>query len=638
MPIRLACPCGKSLQVSDEAAGKRAKCPACGKLLPVPAARVPGPETAPPAAAAIHFTPDEDEAEPHPQRKGEPEDDEDKAEPPGRRKRSSRTPLLVGLAAGAVLLLAGGLAYWLLSRGNKDKDKVAQKQAPAEVGQRADSSGNHLNLVPRDAMAFVSVRVGDLLNSGLGRLLQGQVARFGFGGPRQLEQALGMSLADIERVTFVMPDRNAVWAIISTAKPYDRQKFLQVLAPKAQQKQHRGKTYHVDAQQDTALHFVDDHLLVAGPEPGVLQFLGQSAQAGGDGPLGEALGLAQSHQIVAAVVPSPPVLNELKKAVPPELAAYQPLLAVRSAVLALDVGAGLDADLRLHYPGEAQAKEAQRVARSGLDTVRQSLAQLKPRAAPGQKGQADRSSNILDATLKNMPIEQQGSTVRVRAQADLIVIVAAVERLLPAVQKTRMAARRIASADSLKRLVLAMHDYHDANGWLPQHAIYSRDGKPLLSWRVALLPFIGEKELHKQFHLDEPWDSPHNKALLPRMPKSYATLGVSTAEPGMTYYQAFVGKGAVFDDNLKITLPSITDGTSNTMMLAEAAKPVPWTKPEDLPFTPEGPLPRLGGLFPDGFNAVFADGSAHWIKKGIPAQTLKALITRNGGEKVSGDW
>src|SRR5207249_1280691 len=121
---------------------------------------------------------------------------------------------------------------------------------------------------------------------------------------------------------------------------------------------------------------------------------------------------------------------------------------------------------------------------------------------------------------------------------------------------------------------------------LPAHAIYSKDGKkPLLSWRVAILPFIEQDELYRQFHLDEPWDSEHNKKLIQHMPQIYVSPNAPPAkEPGLTHYQVFVGGGAAWQRGPQPPgLPrTFVDGVSNTIMVAEAAEPVIWTKPDDL--------------------------------------------------------
>jgi RNA polymerase sigma factor (sigma-70 family) len=197
---------------------------------------------------------------------------------------------------------------------------------------------------------------------------------------------------------------------------------------------------------------------------------------------------------------------------------------------------------------------------------------------------------------------------------------------------------RARSMNNLKQILIAFHNFaaNNAQQSLPPAAM-RKDGKALLSWRVALLPYLAEEELYNKFHRDEPWDSPHNKALVEQMPQVYAPV-IDKGDPkGSTYYQGFFGPGTLFDGDVGTKFLAITDGTSNTLMVVEAATPVPWTKPEDIPFDPDKPMPKLGGLFERGFNAGFADGSVRFIAKTINDRLLRALITRNGGEPVSGD-
>jgi RNA polymerase sigma-70 factor (ECF subfamily) len=195
--------------------------------------------------------------------------------------------------------------------------------------------------------------------------------------------------------------------------------------------------------------------------------------------------------------------------------------------------------------------------------------------------------------------------------------------------------KRILSSNNLKQIALAMVNYESAYGHLPQAAIQSADGTPLLSWRVMILPFIEQNDLYKQFKLDEPWDSEHNKPLLAQMPKIYAPPpGVKTKEENTTFYQVLTGKDTVFESGAKIRLMDITDGTSNTILAVEAADPVPWTKPADLAYEADKDLPKLGGLLQTGFNMAMCDGSVHFVPKKFNAKKLRAFITRNDGERV----
>jgi hypothetical protein len=163
-------------------------------------------------------------------------------------------------------------------------------------------------------------------------------------------------------------------------------------------------------------------------------------------------------------------------------------------------------------------------------------------------------------------------------------------------------------------------------------------GKALLSWRVTLLPYLNEQNLYRQFKLDEPWDGPHNKKLLDKMPKVYAAPGIKTSEQGLTFYQLFVGTGAAFQKHELARIPTtFLDGTSNTIIIAEARNPVPWTKPEDLHCDLDEPLPALGALYPGIVNVGFADGTATALSVNADPDLLRALITPAGGEVVDID-
>jgi hypothetical protein len=207
--------------------------------------------------------------------------------------------------------------------------------------------------------------------------------------------------------------------------------------------------------------------------------------------------------------------------------------------------------------------------------------------------------------------------------------------LLPAVQQVREAAARSQDQNNLKQLGLALYQYESDYGRLPPAALTSPDGEPLLSWRVAILPYIDQNSLYKQFNLNEPWDGPTNKPLLARMPKTYALPGQTPDGSGLTHYQVFVGPRAVFDTGWVPQLSRVPDGPTNTLLIAAGQTPVPWTKPADLDFDPHGPLPRLGGRFPCGSHAAYADGVVRWVPDTTPESILRALITRNGNEPVN---
>jgi len=185
--------------------------------------------------------------------------------------------------------------------------------------------------------------------------------------------------------------------------------------------------------------------------------------------------------------------------------------------------------------------------------------------------------------------------------------------------------------NNLKQIALAWHNYEAVHGFFPGDVVDAK-GKPILSWRVLILPYIEDENLYKGFKLDEPWDSENNKKLIDSMPKLFAPVR-GKADPGMTFYQSFTGKNAVLKPGQKITFAGITDGTSNTLMVAEAAKPVIWSKPGDLPFDGKD-VPALGGMFDGKFHAAFCDGWVTRFRKGLNEETLRRLIDPADGQVV----
>ena len=195
---------------------------------------------------------------------------------------------------------------------------------------------------------------------------------------------------------------------------------------------------------------------------------------------------------------------------------------------------------------------------------------------------------------------------------------------LPAVQAAREAARRVACTNNLKQMALSMLIHEDAMQILPA-AITDADGRPLLSWRVAILPYVEEKALYDDFHLDEPWDSEHNRSLIPRMPTVYACPSAPPLAAGMTRYLLLDGPGAGFERDKQrqgegaaarirgIRMKDLVQGASNTILIVEAPadRAVEWTKPEELTLSPADAArleDRSGGHAGGIRHAASADG------------------------------
>jgi len=187
---------------------------------------------------------------------------------------------------------------------------------------------------------------------------------------------------------------------------------------------------------------------------------------------------------------------------------------------------------------------------------------------------------------------------------------------------------------NLRQLGGALSGYHDNHGHFP--AAGGATGK--LSWRVHILPLLGEDALYKQFKLDEPWDSPTNSALLAKMPKIYAPVRQDGSVPdGWTFYQVFTKPGGAFPlDGKGPTLAKIAnqDGTAKTFLLAEAGHPVPWTKPADVAFDPKGAIPKLGHAVSTGFHGVMFDGNVYFINNSTSQENIRRWIIPDDGRDV----
>lgn len=189
-----------------------------------------------------------------------------------------------------------------------------------------------------------------------------------------------------------------------------------------------------------------------------------------------------------------------------------------------------------------------------------------------------------------------------------------------------------ASAENLRAIGLALHNYHDIHGEFPGN-VTDETGTPRLSWRVRLLPHLEADDLYRQFRMNETWDSEHNKPLLEKMPTCFAPVRLR-GDLGHTYYLGFDGPDSIFEKGKTTGVRTIVDGCRNTVMLVEAEKSVPWTKPEDLPFDPAKDLPKLGAFFDGAFNVLTADGAVSRANKDVDPALLKAAIRMSDGRAV----
>lgn len=562
-------------------------------------------------------------------------------------------------------LLAGGVG-WLLSDLRADKPG-APTESPA-APRRAHAPAvvpPELAWVPPDAPGFVSVQVDKLWDAEFGQELRRQIGekspltKFIANVVANAEVQGILDLPNIRRLTVLVPpmgelpvadkDGISVAFAVTMRKPYERAKVLSALLEDAAA-QKEDKNYYV-GKSAGALYFVDAHTyLLFTQKVGsklVPRLLSKKSDGKKDeGPLRGSLALAGSMPIVVALNTEPVGVRNLISLIKAEakdnplLQGFEPLARASNVCLSIAPGKELKADLFLNFPDRQSKDEGAKavklvltMAEAGLAQLRQTIRSQPSQGSPVDLEQVGKFLGEIKVGLKAASVRQEGNRLHVplRVATDdrtvATMTVAAV--LLPfQIQEARA---RIYDVNNLKQIAIAMHQYHDKEQKFPTAAIYSKDGKPLLSWRVALLPYIGEESLYKEFKLDEPWDSEHNKKLLSRMPGLYlAALPRGLNKDDLrshTFYQVFVGKGSIFEGKEPPTLAQVTNanGASNTVLVVEAGDAVPWTKPLDLRYIPDRPLPKMGGDA-EAFPAVFADGHVQQLPKKWFEKNAKFII------------
>ncbi|MBY0227774.1 MAG: DUF1559 domain-containing protein [Gemmataceae bacterium] len=684
MPIEFDCTeCDRHLRVKDEMAGKRVKCPECQEVLKVPDAEAPeerpaerirtgkpAPKKAAPARSRdeddrpkrkarrdedeeeeeerpkrrAKGRDDDDEEDERPRRRGREEDDEeDEDDRPSRRKKKAKKDgssmtLVLGIGGGVLGLALLGVGLWLfLSSGGKggiaggDKDKDKDKGKPGGDPPAAVAS----DFVPGDAEAFFSMRVAELwkneqVRKGAEAALKAQ--GFDGDGATWMKQNLGLGPTEIERLTWVFRDAKNQdgWLVIETSADIDQAKIKGKFArPSEQTVEGRKYTsgFLAGAGKATGIHFASARLAVWGPDLSVRTALTTVARGRAKGALDDGLPLLKAPHPMAASFKMPPDLAEELRGQPQFAAAA----AIVSGTATLDMSAAevvLEANFK--FPDDAKASVAKKAADGGLALGKL----LVPTLVPDAKAAAD-LGKVMDA----VKVEQRGSAVVVKASMDARPgAYPGLDALFtqPPTAREEGPADQAASEANLKELALALVNYQAANGHYPND-IVDGTGKPLLSWRVALLPYLEQEALYKEFRLNEPWNSAHNQRLAGRMPKVFTNRLKNL--PNTTGYVRFTGAGTPFPDaKAKPKIVELVDGTSNTIAVVDSTRQQNWSEPGDIRLSPTGDVRSNLRTVNGGHLVALFDGATRKLKTTISAATLRNAITHQDAIPLGSDW
>ena len=181
----------------------------------------------------------------------------------------------------------------------------------------------------------------------------------------------------------------------------------------------------------------------------------------------------------------------------------------------------------------------------------------------------------------------------------------------------------------------AMHAYVRQQGKFPPADMSLLGTHGQLSWRVGLLPYVGQQELYQKFNIQESWDSPHNLDLVKQMPDVYQSSG-SILPAGRTNIVAPLGQGTTFDPRYRVGLRDVTDGTSNVAMLlrADASQAVIWTSPNDLQIDWNRPLGTLANQPGGEVPLLMVDGAVLYAPYVISPEMFRGLLKINDGGMI----
>jgi prepilin-type processing-associated H-X9-DG protein len=210
----------------------------------------------------------------------------------------------------------------------------------------------------------------------------------------------------------------------------------------------------------------------------------------------------------------------------------------------------------------------------------------------------------------------------------------------------RLKARRdiVTCQQNLERIAQALNNYASDYGTYPPAVTRDANGRAMHSWRVLILPYLGEKRLYESYDLDEPWDSAVNAGLQASIPGVF--VSPSNTKVGMigeSSYMLVTGPRTLFPASGPLSPRAVSDGLQNTLLVVETNNTqYPWTQPIDLDVTTLpaqiGAIGGIGGSHQGGATAVFADGRAAWLPSDTNRNIVDSLLSPSGGELVEGAW
>lgn len=515
---------------------------------------------------------------------------------------------------------------------------------PLKFAAAQQKVGNEF--LPADAMATAVMHPAKMLKSESLKLYPTEIAN------AWVWETVGVPLEKVEKIRVVVATPRPADAMFGAVFHFNEDVGIDSLT-----EQFIGppvdiagkKCFSLNGPPGVVLHQLESDTIVLA-SASYLEKMLEAKEGGGNGALAQYAGKMTDDAhltILFAVEPVRPLINGLIATVieqlPPPLLEFTDLPNLLDAVaLKVDVDK-MDEGLTLALLGRdvESAEEMQQIIDNGLAMGRQMTMLQIAGSMQGEGTVPDAMRRYMDRmadkVVDAMTPNRNGRVLTLKAPLNygMYTQMMMMGFLMPAVQRAEFVADQARGSNNLKMIGLAMHNHHSAFKELPDSAIRDEEGKPLLSWRVKLLPFLEEMELYNEFHLDEPWDSEHNIKLVKRMPAVYAHPRVGN-DGGRTHYLAPIHEDqCMFNEEGSVRFRDVLDGLSNTAMVVEVNEDtaVEWTKPADWEVDMDNPFE---GLLMEGnqFQILISDGSVRSLTKDLGADMMKAILTIAGAEVV----
>lgn len=387
---------------------------------------------------------------------------------------------------------------------------------------------------------------------------------------------------------------------------------------------------------------LDSQTLIISQEDVVAAMIG----ADGSGPLAECLSTVDlDNDLVVTATPGllPEGLTDgIKDSIIPQLNA---LATLPDNLTSASLGVRLSSSPRIHLELNAKSKAAAATAQIAVKSIVSLLELMVPQLKkqlemdPSADAMALDGLAMAETLIKAIEVGREGATTSITVALPEEALQAGMELVSQSMNAAQGQARQLSNLNNLKQIGLSVWNHHFEYKKYPvgeDERIQFKDGKPLLSWRVHLLPFLDQQALYDEFHLDEPWDSEHNKTLLEKMPPFYVDQK-NPLPSGMTNYLAPGTESSILGGTSAVKQADVVDGMTNTIlvMIVAPEKAVPWTKPADLSVDEDDPVGSLGE-FPDGsISVLFGDGSVKPISLSIESDVLLHLFDKRDGNPLN---